>query len=132
MEKLFSGLLGGIYGYVATFVIGLSVAAGATYYVVHNANAVEIASLKLVAKTTEAANVTHSLAQLQGFIANIQTAQTDYQGTLEHINANIVAARNGWKAATMQPLPKGCLPDPARLRAVNAAISRANNSAPAP
>lgn len=127
---LLTGAMGGIWGYVAAFVFGSALAVGATYTVVHNANAVEIGSLKLAAKTKEAADITASLTQLQGFIAGIHIAQTNYQTTLETIAANTRTAANGWKNATAKPLPLDCVPPVDRLRNVNAAI-RATNSATA-
>lgn len=133
MGSLLNGFLGGIYGYIAAFVVGLSLAAGATYYVVHNANAVEIGNLQLAAKTKEASDVTHSLAQLQGFIAGIRSSQTNYQATLDGINAALIRLRGQWAAAAAgKPLPKDCLPDAARVRAVNDAIRAVNNPTATP
>lgn len=130
MGKLLSGLFPGIglYGYLIAFGIGAALSIGATYQIVHTANAVEIGNLKLAAKTKEAADVTASLSQLQGFIASIHLAETNYNDTLDAINSTVASLRGQWKNATAKPLPADCFPTPDRVRAVNAAISAANKA----
>lgn len=127
--SLITGSLGGFYGYLVAFGLGASLAVGATYYIVHNANAAAIARLEVDAATQKATDATASLGQLQGFINGMHIAEANYQSTLDAIAANTKAASLGWKNATAaKPLPKDCLPDANRLRSVNDAI-RATNAA---
>lgn len=139
MGKLFGSLLGfasdafgGVWGYVIALGFGALLATGATYYIVHTANAVEIGDLKLAAKTKEAADTSATLGQLQGFIDHMHMADMEYNNTLNAINDRFATLSKDWKHATLIPLPRDCFPPPDRLRAVNAAIKAANAASPSP
>jgi hypothetical protein len=130
MGKILSGIFPGIglYGYLAAFILGATLSGSATYYIVHNANAVEILSLQKAIETKRADDNAASLTQLQGFIASIHNAETNYNDTLDAIAASVASLKGVWKNATQKPLPKDCLPDVERMRAANAAILSANKA----
>lgn len=133
-------LLSGVWGYVGAGALGALAVAPAVYYVVHNANASEIAglNLKISQSQTQVAqsqtqSVTASLDQLQKFIAQMHTADADYQASLTAINSSFDVLKKGLSdAIKAKPLPVDCKPDPARVRSLAAAYSAATgkNSTP--
>lgn len=126
-----ASILSGIWGYVVAFWFGIALASASTYEIVHNANAVEIGSLKLAAKTKEAADVSTSLNTLQRFISNMQNADTGYNDTLRTIAAEYKAISAGLKDATKKPLPPDCRPDVGRMHSLSRAVA-ATHQTPGP
>jgi len=118
----------GVWGYVAALGIGAVVATGATYEVVHNANAVEISQLKTDAANTRAASATAALNQLTGFIDQMHTASNDYAGQLQLIDNRFALIQKGLANARRTPLPTDCKPDAGRVRSLTDAIAAANGS----
>lgn len=120
--------LTGIWGYVIASVFGAALSAGGTYYIVHNANAGEIASLKLAASQQQTLSVTASLDKLQGFIQTMSAAASGYQSALTGINSQYADIMKGLHNVTAQkPLPPDCKPDDSRLRNLTAAVAAANH-----
>ncbi len=121
--------LGGIWGYVAAFGVGTIIATSATYYVVHNANAVEISDLKLQASEQRAVNVTASLNQLTGFINTMHVAALGYQTYVASVEGYFGKIEQDLHHATAQkPLPPDCVPDAGRLRTLTDATRAANGA----
>jgi len=125
---LLTGALGGIWGYVAAAGFAAALSVGATYYVVHNANAAEIANLHTAAAETKADNVSAALAQLTGFISNMHNADAGYNSDLASIKNQFAALELEFKNATVKPLPLDCKPDVGRLRILSAAVTAANGN----
>lgn len=129
MVKLLSLFGGGVYGYLIAAGVSALLAIGGTRYLDSLIYGKTISRLELAAEKKRADDNGATLKQLQGFINGIRLSQVNYQTTLDTIAANTKAAANGWKnAIANKPLPLDCLPDPVRLRNVNAAI-RATNKA---
>lgn len=129
---LFTGAMGGIWGYVAAFGFGIALATAGTWYVVGNAKDVEIGGLKLAASQKATADVTASLSQLQGFIAAMHVADSNYNGALAAIDARFISLERQWKNATAKPLPLDCKPDLPRQRMFTDAVNATHaQSAPA-
>lgn len=123
-------LLGGlgVWGYVAALGIGAVVATGATYEIVHNANAVEISQLKTDAANQRAVNATAALTQLTGFIDKMHEADSSYAGALADIDNRFSLIQKGLTNARRVPLPVDCKPDTGRVRSLTDAIAAANGS----
>lgn len=128
-ESWITGLLGGIWGYVAAAVIAAGLAAGATYYVVHNADVVKLQAVQLADSKAQTVSVTASLTQLQGFISAMDAAGGDYTAALAQINADFAALKKEFADATVKPLPADCRPDAGRLRVLTDAVAAANKGA---
>lgn len=118
----------GVWGYVGALGIGAILATGATYEVVHNANAVEISQLKADAANQKAASATAALSQLTGFIDQMHVASNDYAGQLQLIDNRFALIQKGLANARRTPLPPDCKPDAGRVRSLSDAIAAANGS----
>ncbi len=89
----------------------------------------DILSLKLAASQKQAADVTASLDQLQGFISNMHVAATDYFTLQAALFGKLDALHGEFLNATKtSPLPPDCKPDDVRVRSLSAAISATNFS----
>lgn len=131
MKWLLSLFGGGIYGYIIAFGIGAALFSGGTYYLVHTANAVEIADLKTAAAEQKAANVTAALTQLQTFIANMHGAVADYDTLKGALDAKFAQIERDFRnAIKANPLPLDCKPGAARVRSLGTAIGAVNGPAP--
>jgi len=118
----------GIYGYVLAAVASAALSAGATYYIVHNANAVEIAGLQLQIANGQTMSVQNALSQLEYFISTMHTAEANYSDDLEAIAKRFDSVDKELKNATSKPLPVDCKPDANRLHALSDAINAANQT----
>lgn len=127
----FLSLLSGGYGYLAAFLVGLALATGGTYYVVHNANASEISELKLAAQTKRADDTAASLAELNSFISNMHTAASGYATAVGDIDKRFATIETALQNAFKKPLPVDCKPDADRVRGLHSAID-ATNANPSP
>lgn len=127
MGRILSALLGGVWGYVGAAVVSGLLGSLATYYVVHNANAVEIANLRLTAANQSAADATAALDKLETYIGRIHAAQTDYQYSLTHIQSLFDDLKGQFNALKkLKPLPLDCKPDTDRLRILGSAVTQTN------
>lgn len=125
------GLLSGGWLYLAAFVAGGAMAGGATYYVVHNADTVQLQNEQLARSKDQAASATASLNQLNGFIANMHGAALDFQNSQRDIDSRFAALQKGLHNAYTHHLPVNCKPDPGRVQSLTDAITAANaNSGP--
>jgi hypothetical protein len=120
------GLLSGGWLYLAAFVAGGAVAGGATYYVVHNADAVTITNLKLQRAQEQQASTAASLTQLNKFIANMNGAALDFQTAQQDIDTRFAALQRGLHNAYTHPLPGNCKPDNGRVQSLASAIAATN------
>lgn len=124
--KLALGSLGGVWGYLAAAGVAAVIATGATYSVVHNANAVAYEQLQLQKSGEEKASISASLAQLQGFIAQMHVAATDFVAIQNDIDTRFDALKKGLPHAFAVPLPANCKPDVERVRSLHAAVAATN------
>lgn len=122
--------IGGIWGYVGALALGAVIMGGVTKWVLLPGYELRIAQIHRDYSEQKAADVSASLAKLQGFIAAMNSASTEYGDTraelfkrLDALNRNF---RNAIKAA---PLPIDCKPDPVRVQALTNAIDAANAAA---
>ena len=125
--SLILSMLGGVWGYVAAAVVAGALAASGTYYVVHNVDEVAIGKLKLAASMADTASVKASMAQLQGFITTMHTADAGYQSDMAAVNnAFAIIQKEFNNAKAIAPLPVDCKPDAGRLRVLTDAVGAAN------
>lgn len=131
MKFLLSLFGGGVYGYLIASALSAALSIGGTYYVVHNANAVEIADLKLAAANQQVANVTASLDQLKKFIADMHTSVVGYDTLKDAMDKKLADIQKAFQdAIKAKPLPIGCKPDDVRMRNLAAAVAAVNAATP--
>lgn len=124
------GAIGGWQGYVAAAVLSAALSIGATYYIVSMPYKLMIAKMERDTANQKAADVSASLGKLQGFIANMNTAATDYGKTQDALFASLDKIRADFdKASRLKPLPPDCRPDADRMHSLSTAIDAANAAA---
>lgn len=129
MIKILSSLLGGVYGYAAIALCAGAAASYGTYYIVHNKDQNKILAIELAASKQQSADVSLSLAKLQGFISTANIAATDYGNTVRAIDTQVGFIVKGLNdAIKAKPLPADCKPDASRLRSLQAAVDAAGHS----
>lgn len=124
-------LLSGVWGYVAAAVVAAGLAAGATYYVVHNADVVTLQKVELAQSQAQTKSVASSLNQLQVFISNMHAADSGYNADLSAIHDQFAALEKEFANATVKPLPADCRPDAGRMQLLTGAVAAANAGASA-
>lgn len=124
--KLFLGGLGA-WGYIAAAGLAALLAVSATHWIDAKAYGLEISNIRNADLTAQNNAVTASLAKLNGFIANMNTADANYQLDLTRIGSTFASLQKELQNALAQkPLPVDCKPDANRLRILQASISAAN------
>lgn len=112
---------------LAGVVIVLAATAGATHYVDANVYGKKISDIKLADANAKTVSVTASLDQLQGFIAKMNSADTNYQSKLDAIKSQFATIQQELaNALHNHPLPADCKPDAGRVRVLHDALAAAN------
>lgn len=116
---------------LAGIVLLMAGSAAASGYVIHNADTVTLQKFRLAQANAQKADISASLTQLQGFIANMQTADTGYESELETLDQDFNNLQKEFHNATLKPLPVDCRPDVGRLHVLTDAVGAANKAAAA-
>lgn len=94
--------------------------------VVSDRDQVKYQALQLADSKAQTANISASLAQLQGFIGKMNAADTNYNAQLATIKTQFVTISQELSNALRTPLPADCKPTADRLRVLTDAVSAAN------
>lgn len=137
MPTWITALISGVWGYVAAAGVAALLSVGVTHeldalgygHTIDGLN-VTIATMKTQVANNNAISVSQSLAKLQSFITQMQSADADYNASLAGINSRFQSIETEFKSATKTPLPIDCKPDAGRLRNLSDAVAAANASGP--
>lgn len=132
MEWLAS-FFAGWRAWVAALGVATLVAAGGGFYAGHHWAGDDLQQLRAQVAQQDADTADASLKKLQGFIDQMQVASQEYGQSRDQMFARLDLLRKEFRnAVKAAPLPPGCFPDAARVRALSEAVDTTNAAIAAP